>query len=77
MLILAVVELITLHLVDGRSVLINPRQVTQVQEARSEGDPKKQMHDKVRCVVRLTDSTYVSVAEECVEVKRLMEEAKP
>lgn len=70
-----VVVLIVLHLVDGRAVQINPAQVTQLQETRADLDPKKQMTKNIRCVVRLTDSTYVSVAEDCDTVRELMEGA--
>ena len=68
----AVVELITLHMIDGRAVLINPKQVTQLL-SRPEGTVNMMLHDGVNCVVRLTDGSYTSVAEPCEEVRKLME----
>lgn len=76
MMLAAAVELITLSTIDGRAVLVNPEQVTQLREARPEG-PSKQLTDKVRCVISLTDKTYVTVAEDCATVRTLMEGAKP
>jgi hypothetical protein len=76
MTILAAVELITLSTIDGRAVLVNPEQVTQLRETRPEG-PNKQLTDKVRCVISLTDKTYVTVAEDCGTVRKLMEGAMP
>lgn len=76
-LIFAAVELVTLYTVDGRAVLVNPQQVTQLHEARAEGAPNKQLTDKVRCIIRLTDASYVTVTEDCDTVRELLEEAKP
>lgn len=73
MLILAAVELITLHLVDGRAAVINPQQVTQMQQPREEGQSGKQLHGSVKCVIRFTDGGYLSVAEDCATVRKLME----
>jgi uncharacterized protein YlzI (FlbEa/FlbD family) len=76
-LVLAAVQLITLNSLDGRAVLVNPRHVTQLREAREEGDPDKQMTGRARCVIRLTDGSFVTVAEDCGEVRKLMEGAEP
>jgi hypothetical protein len=70
---LALTLLVTLHMVDGRVVVINPEQVTRLGEARLADDDGKQLHPDVRCVVYLTDGKYVSVVEECAEVRKLME----
>lgn len=74
MLLQIAIGLIALHLVDGREVLINPRQVTRLGESRPEGDPQKTLTDEVRCVIWLTDGTYVAVIETCGTVRKLMEE---
>ena len=67
------VELITLHMIDGRVVLINPRQVTHLLSARPDEAANKSFPDAVDCVIRFSDGTYVSVAEDCDEVRKLME----
>ena len=46
--ILAAVELITLHMIDGRVVQINPQQVTQLVSGRPAGDPGKSLPDAVQ-----------------------------
>ena len=51
--ILAVVELITLHMIDGRVVQINPKQVTQLVSGRPAGGPNKMLPDEVHCVVEV------------------------
>lgn len=73
----ALVTLIVLHLIDGRTVTINPQQVTLLSDARNEDDKNKQLHKDVKCVVHLTDGRYVSVAEECSAVRKLMEGSVP
>jgi hypothetical protein len=64
------VELVTLHMIDGRVVQINPRQVTQI---ISPLDGNKTLPDAVHCVVRLSDGSFTSVAEDCDKVRRLMQ----
>jgi len=63
----ALVELITVHMIDGRAVQINSQQITQLIHG-SEG-PNKVLVKGVHCVIRLTDSSFVSVAETCAEVE--------
>jgi len=71
MLILAAVELITLHMIDGRVIQINPRQVVQL--LSDQLGPNKMLHDAVQCVIRFSDGTYTSVAEDCNTVRELIE----
>jgi len=71
----AVVELLTFHMVDGRIILINPEQVTQLVHPTVDGDHAV-LVDTVQCVIRLTDGTFVSVAETCDEVEHAMEALK-
>lgn len=73
MLWIVAVQLITLNLVDGRTVTINPQQVTRLSEARDAGDEAKEFADGVRCVVFLTDGKFVSVVQECNAIRELME----
>ena len=66
----AAVALVMLHMIDGRIVLINPRQVTQLLSATP--GPNKVLPDAVQCVVRLADGSYTSVSEDCDTVRELM-----
>lgn len=66
------VELVTLHMIDGRVVQINPAQVTQIIHP-SDAEGNKMLVEGVECVVRFTDGNFVSVVENCDEVKKLME----
>ena len=68
----AAMELITLHMLDGRVVQINPRHVTQLMSP-IEGAPNKSLTEDVQCVVRLTDGTFISVVEDCDTVRELLE----
>lgn len=74
--LVAALELITLHMVDGRVVQINPQQITQVIHMRKSGG-NRALIDTVKCVVRLTDGSFVSVAETCEEVQRKAEGPQP
>lgn len=71
------VQLVVLHMIDGRTVTINPRAVTQLSEAREEDDGAKQFAGDVKCVIRFVDGHYASVAEDCELVRKLMEGVKP
>jgi hypothetical protein len=71
--LLVATQLITVHQIDGRAVDINPRQITKVAEPRAAGDPKKQMHDEVNCVIYFVDGSYLSVDETCPKVRELIE----
>ena len=65
---LFVLQLVMVHTVDGRMVGVNPFQVTHLSEARRDIDDTKQLAPGVRCVIFFSDASYVSTAEECVEV---------
>lgn len=68
---LVAIELVTLHMVDGRTVLVNPAQVQQVIHPPHKGG-NKLVAPAARCVVKLTGS-YLSVSETCEEVQQLLE----
>lgn len=68
-------HLVLLHTVDGRDIHLNPAQITTVQEGREPGDPKRELTDKVRCAIGLSNGHFVSVIEECDVVRSLIEEA--
>ena len=72
MVIIAAVQLITLHMIDGRVVQVNPKQITQLMSSMPDGT-NKVMVEGVKCVVRFTDGSYTSVAETCDMVRGLME----
>jgi hypothetical protein len=69
----AAVALVMLHMIDGRIVLINPRQVTQLLSTPPQGGANKVLADAVQCVIRLADGSFTSVAEDCDTVRKLME----
>ena len=74
----ALVELITLHMIDGRVVQVNPQLITQLISRNVGGAPNEAVHDDVQCVVRFVDGSFASVAEDCKVVRELMEgEEKP
>lgn len=64
------ITMITLHMIDGRVVRLNEQQITQLVEPRAHGS---QLPEEVNCIVRLTDGSYVSVAETCDAVRAAME----
>jgi len=72
----AAVQLITLHMIDGRVVQVNPRQVVQLLSEAPEG-ANTTLPDAVQCVVRFSDGSFTSVAEDCDTVRRLMEGKTP
>jgi hypothetical protein len=72
MITVAAVALVLLHMIDGRVVLINPKQVTQLLSTPPAGGANKVLPDAVRCVIRLSDGSYLSVSEDCDTVRELM-----
>ena len=72
LLVAEVTALMLLHAVDGREIDVNPGEITSLSEARQEGDPKKQLTDRVRCVIYMTDGRYLSVFEECHEIREML-----
>ena len=71
MIVLAVLlRLVVLHTVDGREVYVNPKAVTNLQDARTDDDPTKRTTRGVACIISLSDGKFVSVAERCASVKQ-------
>lgn len=67
---LVAIELVTFHMVDGRTVQINPAAVQQLIHPH---EPNHKLLVKgVRCVIRLTGG-YVSVLETCEDVQQKLE----
>lgn len=72
MYMLIAAQLIVLHTIDGREISINPAQVTSLHAAKP-GEANKQLALGVRCLVNLTDGKFVSVAESCETVRRMLQ----
>lgn len=73
--VLVVLQLVVMHTVDGREVSINPKQVTSLHGAK-DGQGNQLLTGDVSCVVGLTDGKFISVAESCDAVRKLLEGAK-
>ena len=69
-LIAAVLQLIIVHMIDGRAVDVNPRHIVSL--AHPKTGANKQFPDAVRCVISLTDGKFLSVAETCDEIRQLI-----
>jgi uncharacterized protein YlzI (FlbEa/FlbD family) len=66
--ILALLSLLELHGLDGRTVYVNPQQIVSM--ARPKDD--RTFHSGVQCVITLADGKFVSVVETCDEVQARM-----
>ena len=67
-------QLIVLHALDGRDVVINPRAVVSLRQARDESHPGKQLTGKVNCIIATTDGKYLTVEESCDSVRQRLEQ---
>jgi uncharacterized protein YlzI (FlbEa/FlbD family) len=65
-------QYITLHAIDGREVHLNTVQIVGIAAPKDD----KLFSDKARCIVHMTDGKFVSVKEDCVALKRRIEELK-
>jgi uncharacterized protein YlzI (FlbEa/FlbD family) len=75
---LAAELLIALHTVDGREIAVNPAHVTHMRQARPDSDAdNKAFASGVHCMVNLSDGKFVTVVEDCDEVRRLIERKSP
>lgn len=71
--LVAAIDLVTFHTVDGRYVTVNAAAVQQLVRPR---EPRHlMMVEGVQCVIMLSGS-YVSVTESCEEVQRVLEGVK-
>jgi hypothetical protein len=68
-------QLITLHMVDGRTVAINPAAVQQLIHPH-EPSRHRLLVPGVNCAIRLAGS-YVSVKETCEQVQQMLEGGTP
>lgn len=69
--IVIALQLVPLHQVDGRVILINPSEITAVATPRR-GDQKLGAPGTA-CMVFLSDGTHWQVLETCATVKQLIE----
>lgn len=67
------IELILVHMIDGREVQINPAEIVRMRTGRDEDDPKRQFPADVNCVIAFTDGKFLSVSETCSQVRELIE----
>jgi uncharacterized protein YlzI (FlbEa/FlbD family) len=74
--LLVAVQMITVHMLDGREVLVNSAAIAQLQPGRADDDPKRVIIKGVYCVIFFPSGRYLSVVETCDEVRNLIE-AKP
>jgi len=65
-------QLIVLHQVDGREVVINSAQITSLY-AQLHGRPNRLVAAGSHCIVMLVDGKHVGVAETCAAVRKLIE----
>jgi hypothetical protein len=73
--ILAAVQLITLHTPDGREVAVAPEQVTSLTSSK-ENQENKLITGAAHCLVNLADGKFISVREDCIVVRKALEDAK-
>jgi len=67
---LAAALYITVHTVDGLVMSVNPKQIVALRDARDA--EQRIVHGKVRCIITTTDGKYISAAETCDEVRKLI-----
>ena len=70
-----VAVLVVLHAPDGHEILLNPEAIASM-HAGVEGKPNELVTNKVRCVINTWDGKFVSVAESCDEVRRLIDQGR-
>lgn len=68
---LVALKLIAVHGLDGRTVMINPKQVTTLTARKT--SPTKVLVENINCVVGFADGRFISVVEHCEDIRKLME----
>lgn len=71
-LLAAGINVIVVHSLDGREVIVNTAQITQVIETKPAGSPHKMAADRVTCVIVFTDRRWVSTQEKCDEILKML-----
>jgi hypothetical protein len=72
MVLLAAVQLLVLHSVEGHEITISPQQVTSLRAARH-NKQNELVSPHVHCLIGLTDGKFISVTEDCATVRELLE----
>ena len=70
--LLIAVQLVAVHMLDGREVQVNPASITQLQPGRPDDDPKRVLPRGIFCVIFFASGRYLSVVETCEQVRALM-----
>ncbi len=70
--LLAAVQLILVHMLDGREVLVNTAAITRLMPGRPDDDPKRILVKGVHCVLFFANGSYLSVTEGCPKVRELI-----
>jgi hypothetical protein len=63
-------ELLRLTTPDGLSVDVNPNEIVSLRAPRE--DDKRTLNSKVQCVLFTVDGKFVSVANECDEIRSML-----
>lgn len=69
--IIVALQLVPLHQVDGRAILVNPNEITAVATPRR--GEQKLGAPGTACMVFMSDGTHWQVLETCATVKQLIE----
>lgn len=72
-LIITSVSFVSLHGPGGQGVFLNVEEISSVRE-NAEGDAS--YHEDIHCVVIMTNGKAIGIAEACVEVLKLAEDAQ-
>ena len=72
---LVAIDLVTLHMVDGRTVQVNPTAIQQLVHTLAPHHHKF-MVEGVQCLIRM-GGTSIAVVETCEQVERILEGVKP
>jgi hypothetical protein len=70
------VVLIVLHTLDGREIVVNPKHVTSMREAKDDDAGSKAFAPGVRCMINTSDGKFVTVVEPCPVVQQMIEGAR-
>jgi hypothetical protein len=66
-------KLIVVHAIGGAEITISPRHVTSMRAAHPE-NANELLIEHVNCVIGLDDGRFVSVVEECADIRKALED---
>ena len=70
-----VIALLLLHAPDGAEIRINPEQVTSM-HSRHATNKNSLFSENVGCLIRLSGGKFVTVAEDCRVIEKLLEQVR-